>query len=260
MSIFNREKSKVTLPGAEKKNGEKSKVTLTKAEQRKRKDLYRKVLRLSIQILFFFLMPGAFVAGFSGIKYLFSCLNQGNVIEINGFVKSLLGLAAFTLVFGRFFCGYVCAFGTTGDVLHGISTFVQLKLLKRTKVFRLPDGWTVHLQKLKYMNLISIVVMCTFGVYTRLSGSSIWDVFSRLARGQGIPAGYSLATVLLIITAGGMLLEERFFCQFLCPMGAVFALLPVFPFSMLRRQESRCGKNCRLCQSRCPAHLKLKHF
>lgn len=235
----------------------KTDKTMSKAEQKKREKRFRKLLRFIVQLGFFFLMPGAFVAGFAGVKYLFTCLSQGTVIEFNGFVQALLALGAFTMVFGRFFCGYVCAFGTTGDVVHELSIFLQKKLLRRKKIFRIPDRVASILQKLKYLNLIAIVVMCTFGVYARLEGTSIWDVFSRLARGQGIPAGYMVAVILLIITVVGMAVEERFFCQFLCPMGALFALLPVFPFSSLRREDSKCPEKCRACQSSCPAHLKL---
>lgn len=231
--------------------------TMTKAEERKRKSQFYKFLRLFIQLVFFILMPGSFVAGFAGVKYLFTSLSQGNVIEFTGFVKTLLALSAFTIVFGRFFCGYICAFGTTGDVVHGISGILQAKLLKRKKVFRIPDKAACFLQKLKYLNLAAIIIMCTFGLYSRLSGTSIWDVFSRLARGQAVPSGYTVGSILLIITVVGMALEERFFCQFLCPMGAVFALLPVLPFSSLERAEANCAKNCKICKSTCPAHLKL---
>lgn len=237
---------------------DRTRIQRSKAEERKRKERFRKVVRMTVQIFFFFLMPGAFVAGFAGVKYLFTCLNQGSVIEYNGFLKSLVGLALFTMLFGRFFCGYVCAFGTTGDLLHSFSRFVQKKVFKRKKVFRIPDRAAALLQKLKYLNLFAIAAMCTFGIYAELSGTSIWDVFSRLVRGQTIPKGYSIGLLLLILTAVGMLMEERFFCQFFCPMGAVFALLPLMPFSMLRRQEKSCGKNCGVCQSNCPAHMKLR--
>lgn len=236
----------------------RSEKAMTKAELRKKKTQSYRLLRLLIQIVFFFLMPGAFVAGFSGVKYLFTCLSQGNVIEINGFMKALLALSAFTIVFGRFFCGYVCAFGTTGDVVHGLSAILQKKILRRKKIFRISDRIIGILQKLKYLNLLTIVSLCTFGFYSRLSGSSIWDVFSRLARGQAVPAGYTAGVILLALTVAGMALEERFFCQFLCPMGALFALLPVLPCSSMKREDANCAKSCKVCQSNCPVHLKLK--
>lgn len=230
---------------------------LTKAQLRKRRERTEQALRFLIQLLFFLTMPGAFVAGFTGVKYLFNSLNQGAVLEMNGFLKSLIFLLEFTLLFGRFFCGYACAFGTAGDFIHGVSAFVQKKIFKRKKVFRIPDKVVLVLQKLKYLNLIVIIGLCTFGVYSSVKGTSVWDVFSRLVRGQGIPDGYTAGVILLLLVALGMALEERFFCQFLCPMGALFALLPVFPFTSLKRKEENCAKNCKICLSSCPAHLKL---
>ncbi len=37
----------------------------------------------------------------------------------------------------------------------------------------------------------------------------------------------------------GMALEERFFCKFFCPMGAIFSLMPVLtPFSLRRNRPA----------------------
>ena len=52
-----------------------------------------------------------------------------------------------------------------------------------------------------------------------------------------------------------MLFVERFFCQFLCPLGAVFSLLPVLPFSAFRRDTARCAKRCGLCKRSCPVSV-----
>ena len=55
-----------------------------------------------------------------------------------------------------------------------------------------------------------------------------------------------------------MAVQPRFFCQFLCPMGAVFALLPVLPFARLHRQSDGCIPGCNACKQQCPVCLKLE--
>ena len=55
-----------------------------------------------------------------------------------------------------------------------------------------------------------------------------------------------------------MALQPRFFCQFLCPIGAVFALLPVLPFARLHRQSDGCIPGCNACKQQCPVCLKLE--
>jgi Polyferredoxin len=66
--------------------------------------------------------------------------------------------------------------------------------------------------------------------------------------------GIALLALILL----GMALQPRFFCQFLCPMGAVFALLPVLPFAQLHRQSDGCIPGCNACKQQCPVCLKLE--
>ncbi|MDY4971725.1 MAG: 4Fe-4S binding protein, partial [Lachnospiraceae bacterium] len=88
-------------------------------------------LRAAIQLLFFISMPSAFVAGFSGVKYIFTQIGTGSALEKNSFLLVLAGLAVFTILFGRYFCGYICAFGTMGDFVYWISGMVQKKLFQK---------------------------------------------------------------------------------------------------------------------------------
>ena len=61
----------------------------------------------------------------------------------------------------------------------------------------------------------------------------------------------------LVLILVGMCTQERFFCQFLCPMGAVFALMPILPSALFKRERSKCPAKCGLCKKRCPAHLDI---
>lgn len=237
---------------------EEEKKPLTAGQLRKRKEKQQRLLRAVIQLIFFISMPSAFVAGFSGIKYLFNQIGTGSVLEENSFLLALVGLVGFTILFGRYFCGYVCAFGTLGDFVYELSSLIQIKLFKKKKAFSLPEGCISILQKVKYLILLAIVLLCTFGIYGKLSGTSPWDVFSMVAAGRFSFQGYLIGGILLCLILIGMAMQERFFCQFLCPMGAVFALLPILPLSILKREESNCSKNCSVCQKKCPVHLHLE--
>ena len=55
----------------------------------------------------------------------------------------------------------------------------------------------------------------------------------------------------------GMAFQERFFCRVLCPMGAVFSMLPVLPLFTLRRDRSECIRGCRACTMKCPSDIEL---
>jgi polyferredoxin len=234
------------------------KPPLTAAQRRKRNIRIRSITRAAIQCVFFIAMPGAFVAGFSGVKYLFQTIGAGEQLAVNSFGKALVGLVLFTILFGRYFCGYVCAFGSLGDFVYWLSGLVQKKLFRRKKQVSLPKKALPWLQKVKYLILAAIIVLCTLGVYGTLSGTSPWEVFSRLSALKGVPSGYLIGTGLLVLILVGMAVQERFFCQFLCPMGAVFSLLPILPWGMLRRKKESCITGCNVCANQCPVGLKLE--
>lgn len=221
-------------------------------------------LRAVIQLIFFIVMPSAFVAGFSGVKYIFTQIGTGSVLERNSFLLVLIGLAVFTILFGRYFCGYVCAFGTLGDFVYRVSGFIQEKLFQNRKrkqfslAVLLPESCFLALQKVKYVILLLIVILCTLGIYGKMAGTSPWDVFSMVTAGRFNLKGYAAGVVILLLIVTGMALQERFFCQFLCPMGAVFALLPILPAAVLKRREENCRKGCSLCRKKCPVQLKLE--
>mgnify|MGYP002515690383 CR=1 FL=1 len=230
---------------------------LTAAQKRQRSLRRRAHLRAAVQALFFVTMPGAFVAGFSGVRQLFLRIGAGEVLQLDSFVLSMLGLCGFTILFGRFFCGYVCSFGSLGDFVYWLSGLVQKKLLHRKKQFQLPEKAVLLGQKVKYLILAVIVGLCAAGLYGKLSGTSPWEVFSRLTALRLPVAGNEVGIVLFLLILVGMALQPRFFCQFLCPMGAVFSLLPILPFAQLHRDSSQCIPGCNACAHRCPVNLKL---
>ncbi len=224
----------------------------------KKKQKLHLLIRSVIQILFFFLMPSAFVAGFNGIKNLAQWIGSREPLQFNSFVMVLIALCVFTMLFGRFFCGYLCAFGSANDLFSGLSWLLQKYILKRKKKFRFPRKLMRILQKLKYVNLIFLVLLFYFGVSEMIVGGRPWDVFSMLTSLRSIPGIYGTGIVFLILIFILAMLQERFFCQCLCPLGAFFSILPVLPFGKLRRNEPNCIKGCNACRLQCPADLKLE--
>lgn len=229
----------------------------TKAEQRKWEIKRQRILRWVIQLIFAVAMPGAFVAGFSGVKYVFLWIGTGAELQFSSFIKALIGLSVVTILWGRFFCGYACSFGTLGDMVYQVSTVLQQRVLHRKKPLTLPDKVIQLFQKLKYVNLLVILLMCTIGFYQELSGTSAWDVFSLISAGRFQFAGYGIGVGSLAVILLGMAIQERFFCQFLCPMGAYFSLLPVLPWTALRRNPDHCIPTCQACRKQCPVRMKL---
>ena len=229
----------------------------TAAQKRQQELQHRALLRAVLQAIFFVSMPGAFVAGFNGVKQLFLHIGTGSVLQLDSFTLSLLGLCGFTILFGRFFCGYVCAFGGLGDLVYWLSGLVQKRALHRKKQFGLPQKAVLWGQKVKDLVLLFIVAMCVANRYGRLQGTDPWEVFSCLTALRTPPEGFGIGIALFVLILVGMAIQPRFFCQFLCPMGAVLALLPVLPAAQLHRNGKNCIPGCNACANRCPVDLKL---
>jgi MauM/NapG family ferredoxin protein len=189
-----------------------------------------------------------------------------------------------TLVFGRFFCGWVCPLGTLIDVSRHIVT-------GRGQVGGMPQPGR---RQLKYVLLVFLLAAACFG----LPLAGYLDPFSLLVRAltfavhpgldhatttlftwtyQQAPAWvntlteplYSLlkrfvlpfsdkvytlslfSLFLLLVVLGLSRLESRFFCRKVCPLGALLSLTARFSWLRLRGGSPECGQ-CRQCRSVCP--------
>ncbi len=223
---------------------------MTKKQLKQRHNIVRRLL----QLFFFLMFPSAFTAAFTGVKYIFTQLGASEAIGMTSFTAVLLALCVYTIIFGRFFCGYACAFGSFGDFLHWAYK-AACKKLKR-KPAKISPKTSRRLSAVKYIILAAIAAACFAGVYGSVRYSP-WDVFSMLTALKPKVQGYILGWILLLIIMIGMAVKERFFCRFLCPMGAVFSLLPVLPIFSLHRDRDNCRKGCRACTACCPSDVEL---
>ncbi len=223
-----------------------------KAAQRARAMRVHRIMRWCVQIAFFVLAPSIFSAAFNGVKYVATQIGLGQAVSPTAFVVLLVGVLAFTVLFGRFFCGYACAFGTLGDVAYLLFTPLR-------KLLGIPDrplsGKAQRAgQYVKFAVLVAVVLMCFFGVWAQVSGYSPWTAFAGIVA-LSIDGIDAAAFVVLGILVLGMGFVKRFFCQFLCPLGAVFALMPVLPFSAFSRKKACCSKRCGHCCAGCPVSV-----
>ena len=223
---------------------------------RKKQKKIQKGVRLGIQIVFLLIAPAVFTSAFAGVKYIFTQFSTAQALSFNAFLKALVGICLFTIVFGRFFCGYACAFGTVGDLLYMFSSFVQKKTKK--KLPSISEQISKYARKIKYFVAAGAALTCFWGIYDKFRGSSPWDVFSRLTSLQLPNRDYLIGIIILVVIMAGMMWEERFFCKYLCPMGAVFSLLPIFPAFLYRRDSQNCYPGCSACKRQCLVSLDIE--
>lgn len=241
--------------GTKAKTSEKSKKPKkgSAGAKRKREQRFHTITRFVVQIVFFVLAPGFFSSALNGAKYLCTQVGALEVIEPTSFVVALVAAVAYTVVFGRFFCGYACAFGAMGDVLFALAAPVRraLHIPALQNVPRLSNC----LQFLKLCVLAAVCALCFFGVWDVVSDYDPWAVFGKVTSGAGLDGVATIGVAALIIIMVLQALFERSFCRFLCPMGALFNLLPILPFSSFNRYRPACAKKCNRCQDACPVDI-----
>lgn len=208
-------------------------------------------LRLGIQLVFLVLSPQAFQTAFGGVRSIVASIAGGAAIDIAGFVAVLVLLCVYTVVFGRFFCGFACAFGLFGDLLYDAGTFFLNRLGKKRHVMN--EAFEEKLRWGKYIVLVLLLVVTALGASSIVTTVSPWSAFGRLVTLQPSQMGI-VATIILVLTSVLMVIKERSFCEFLCPLGALFALLPQLSTSQIKRDMNMCT-SCASCMRGCPVSI-----
>ncbi|MEA4869818.1 MAG: FMN-binding protein [Christensenella sp.] len=190
------------------------------------------------------------------MKAIYTSLIDGtfHAAALTGQIALAVSILLITAMMGRFFCGFLCSFGTMGDFFWFIGTKLKLR---RPKIGSRADR---ILKKTKYLLLIGILLLgWTFGV-SMLSGTgNPWTVFGMLTRWDGwtdVTVLLSVGMGLLLLIVAGSLYIERFFCRYLCPLGAVFAIVFKYRLFKIRKPRRDCG-SCRACTKRCSMGIPL---
>ena len=214
----------------------------------KKVQIYRHI----IQVIFFILSPGLFILAFSEFKSVYEMIIKGNLNFLAAF-PSLIEFSTaiiITIVLGRFFCGWVCAFGTFNDFIHLLSKNV-FKI--NYKVNSTADAM---LKYVKYIVLLLLMVVVWTSGSKILETTSPWDAFAQITNFPQVLSNYTIGVILLLLITVGAFFIERFFCRYLCPLGAIFNILSRIGILKIKKPTDKCGK-CRLCTSSCSMALPL---
>ncbi|MCW9034028.1 MAG: NosR/NirI family protein [Rhodospirillales bacterium] len=188
---------------------------------------------------------------------------QLSVINIVTFVNSLLtgfswgfflleplifllwGFVAVALLFwGRgVFCGWLCPFGALQGLLHRISVIFRIK--------QIPIPFVVHerLASIKYVLFLVLFALSLgpLGLAGAVSEVEPFKTSITLKFVREWP--FILYAVILLFVS---LFIHRFFCRYLCPLGAALAIpAKNNMFDWLKRRH-QCGVDCHICETKCP--------
>lgn len=216
------------------------------------------MIRRIMQIASFLVLPGLFTSTLYALKEIYTSIIQGSFsfVDLASQVLILFTVMIVTILMGRFFCGFLCSFGAMGDFLW----FLSKKTIKPQ--FRLGEKQDAALKLVKYGILIFLVSVRTFNLITFDSTVSPWTIFGMYASIGNWPSFQYLLSVgglLLLLIMIGSLFIERFFCKYLCPLGAIFVIVSRLRIFRIRKNRQGCG-SCRICTNKCSMAIPLYKY
>ena len=222
---------------------------LNKAAALWRKTNTTQLLRHGVQLLAFLLFPGLFLTVFNALKDVIVALVMGT-FALSALTGSLITLAVVlgvTVLWGRFFCGYLCTFGALQELL----AFARKKLIPEVR--RMPEKADKLLKYVKYGVLLAVVLLVWVLQLPVDSTLSPWGVFGALLSGNLTVMGEAVPTVGFGLLLGVLILSffvERAFCRYFCPLGALFTPLSAGRLFRIRRLKTACT-GCQQCTRTC---------
>ena len=218
----------------------------------KRKINKVQILRFVSQIIFLILLPGLFTLVFSQLKtlYLMFVNNEFDFIKALPNLIEAITIIPITILLGRFFCGWMCAFGAFNDFIYVIS-----KKIFKLK-FKISSNVDSSLKYLKYVILLFIVYFMWMKGSKLFDTASPWDAFAQMPQFSQVISDYALGFLILAFITIGAMFIERFFCKYLCPLGAVLTITSKLRLFKIKKLTDKCGE-CRVCTNNCPMGIKL---
>jgi len=174
-----------------------------------------------------------------------------------------LATVALTIVLGRFFCSWVCPFGS----IHHFVGFWGNRKKPAAQKIRLNKYRKA--QCIKYFVLIVFLFMAAFpslfatlqtglldpiSLVTRSFNLVLLPVFDRPINLTSVTQRFYvwawLVFVMFLTTVLLNLYIPRFYCRFICPLGALFGIINRFAIWRIGKKQNECV-DCKLCEKSC---------
>lgn len=152
-------------------------------------------------------------------------------------------VAASLLFWGRgVFCGWLCPFGALQELTNKIAKFFQVP--------QIVVPWGIHerLWPLKYMIFLGLFGLSLYSLELAERFAEVEPFKTAIILKFDRTWPYLLFVGLLL---GAGLFVERFYCRYLCPLGAALAIpARMRMFDWLKRYRE-CGDPCQRCAKEC---------
>lgn len=178
------------------------------------------------------------------------CLENQQLYFTNGLIFFAV-IVITSLMFTRYFCGWVCPVGLFQKILYSIRN----KITKKKVVI----SHKLHLTLVFFKYLLTIVILIGIFYTNKMLTVDYCPVYL-FAGWNKIPAALPaviLLTIIIIVT----LFIRRFFCRYLCPLSVFFEISIWLGHKLkisrtMKRNVEHCT-NCKVCEIQCPVGIKM---
>jgi len=175
----------------------------------------------------------------------FVTFNQFGVI-----LFTLGSLGIYGVIFGRAFCGWGCPFGTLHDLLSPLNRGHK----DRTTDYQYLK-YAVLLLALTAAWLASDTVFCKFCPSGSLFAALPFRILNSGFSGVGLYFYIHMATLALTVVLA--IIVSRFWCRYICPLGAIAGIFNKVGMLRIHLDDSRC-KQCNECLEGCVMGISEK--
>lgn len=171
-------------------------------------------------------------------------------------------LMAFGIVFGRLACGFLCPFGFLQDLLYKI----KLKKIKIKKKYDKKLRWIKYIILVVFVFLLPVFLTDRFGLGSPYFCKLICPVgtleggIPLLLGNEGLRVNlgwlFGWKSFVLVATLVMSVFIYRFFCKYLCPLGAIYSLFNKYSFYQLKIDPNTCI-DCKRCEKVCKMNVEV---
>lgn len=168
-----------------------------------------------------------------------------NVLLSDPLLTVLMVYVIISFIFwGRgLFCGWLCPFGSLQELLGKISQYLKVPQIK------IPERINKNALNVKYILLLLLLFLSFYSTNLLNLGSEI-EPFKTSISMKFQREWYFILYSLSLLIMG--LFIERFFCRFICPLGAFMVLGGKLRIKNPLKRRNECGNPCKLCSNACP--------
>lgn len=193
---------------------------------------------------------------FGALESLYTLLFMGSFIQkiYSGTVVLLILTVILAILLRRSFCGLLCPFGALQELFGSIGR----KIFK--KRFTIPLYIDKPLRYLKYALLLLTVVMAWYYGALWMAPYDPYSAYSHLSAFSDSIKEDPLAIIgfiLLAVTVLGSIIYDRFFCKYLCPVGAFYGIIGKLSPTRIVRNDNLCV-HCKICNKACPVNIEIE--